>query len=153
MELIQFGALRDSIKLIGGFYIDQSTVFSKFYEHVSSLNGEDAQRVYPGIVVESPINRDYFDIQFVGRRFRFSFQISWSHQEGPATKLSCCEIFPTELKISPKSIYQISINPSGVTESLSIDPPGNIYRADCTNIKDALWLTFQGIFSGLIEAT
>lgn len=151
MELATLRNLRDLIRVINEHYDGQKTTISRLCEHASLLNTTDGQRLYPGIVVELHIDQDYFDVRFVGRCFRFASQLLWNTKEGPVTTLSCCEIFPTESNIKPKSIYKISIDQRGVTEGLSVDPPGNYYQADCADRNDALRLILQGVFSGLAE--
>ena len=151
MELGTLRTLRDLIQMINAHYSDKKNVISQLCEHASLLNTTEGQRLYPGIVVESHLDQDYFDVRFVGRCFRFTLQLYWNAEVGSVTALSCCEIFPTELDIKPKPIYKISIDQRGVTESLSVDPPGNTYKADCTDRNDALRLILQGIFTGLAK--
>ncbi len=150
MELLRLRELRETLNLIGDHYKDQKTIFSQLFEFANALTTAEYPRLYPEFAVESHLEKDYFDVHFVGRCFRFAFQLYWNAKEGPVTKLSCCEIFSTELDIKPKPIYEISIDRRGVTDSSPASTPG-AYRTDCTNGNDALRLILQGVFSGLAE--
>jgi len=151
MELLRLRDLRETLNLIEAHYKDQKIVVSRLFEFANMLTTEENQRLFSGFAVEGHLDKDYFDVHFVGRSFRFAFQLCWNAKEGSVTKLSCCQFFPNELDTKPKLIYEIKVDRRGVTNSSHAGAPDG-YGADCRDRNDALSLILQGILSGLEES-
>src|SRR4051812_15502214 len=94
--------------------------FELFAKHALDL-GTDKSPI-PGILVETKLDINYFDVIFVDRRFRFALKTKIDLQGVTSGVISCVEVLPKELK----AVTEFSINENGDTNVSPPDAEGTI---------------------------